>query len=135
MLPEEEIALRRALHASLQSKTADDVENKPMKEENDWKESSWKVKRKPNESAGNKKQQKKHLLEFKSKAGKGKAKNIHGKELFKKKGTGKNKKTVHENERGKVKRRRRKNVDPMKDDGNNRSSERYHLTFSLTTSA
>ena len=141
MLPEEEIALRRALHASLASKNADDEEPKQTKvkqqerdllKNTDAKVNSWKTKKKSHESGdkGYRKRQKKLLVQIKSKAAKEKARNSHGKEVLEKKvgkfKVGKKKTTMHEND-GKVKKRRRKKkVDTMKDDRNFRSSERYN---------
>ena len=137
MLPEEEIALRRALHASLASKNTDDEEpkqkkvkqqEKDLRKNTDAKENSWKTKRKSNESGdkGCRKRQKKLLVQIKSKSAKEKAKNNHGKEVLEKKvgkfKVGKKKTTIHEND-GKVKKRRKKNVDTMKDDRNFSSSE------------
>ncbi|CAB3997744.1 Jumonji isoform X1 [Paramuricea clavata] len=159
MLHEEEIALRRALHASLASKAADDEEPKQTKVKQSDKggssvdkslstpqkrraksnaepaqtnETIRRSKRKSDEivATSDRKRQKKLLVRIKP--GKKKIRNISGpskdvvdKKVVKSKAlNGKKKMTVNENE-GKIKRRRRrkKNVDAVQDDGNIKTPE------------
>ena len=154
MLPEEEIALRRALHASLSSKTVDDEDPKPTKVKQSDKdgvsglggvkkrqtksnaepaktnENTLRSKRKLDEGVetDGRKRPKKLLVQIKSKSAKEKArsalKDSVERKVFKSK-TEKKKVTVNENE-GKIKRRRKrkKHVDAMKDNGYIKSTER-----------
>ena len=170
MLHEEEIALRRALHASLASKTASDEDPKPTKTKQsdkgflsvdkslanlqqqeqkssvgpaETKVKSQKSKRKSDESGehGDEKRQRKLLVRIKPKSRKErpgtngvsrvvKKKVVKSKTLLQKK-----KMTVNENEGKVIKRRRRKrkNVDAIKDEGNTKSTERLNkMQISIT---
>ena len=167
MLHEEEVALRRALHASLASKTASDEDLKPVKTNQSDKEASSveeslatlkqrqakssngstetkaKSKRKSDESVDNsdRKRQKKLLVKIKPKSKKeklgtnGVSKNLVRKKVGKSKiFLQKKKMTVNENDGKIIKRRRkRKNIDAMKEDGNDKSTERLNIIkISLT---
>ena len=153
MLHEEEIALRRALHASLNaSKTVDNEENKDSSDDSslasfkkhrkisnlgaaDSDEAAQKNKRECDESVGNndKKRQKKLLVKIKPKHGKRKglgnaaSKDIVKKRILKSKTFMKKKILAAKENNGRVikKRRRKKNVDQVIDNGNTKSNERY----------